>query len=130
MSQGFSATVSHASLHVYTLIMDNDILASITQRRVSFLFFFEELSYSYSSSGYSYLLYSELLASLILLSLFLCAVPSTEIDRNVCFGSEDDPDGSFEIKQAGELLILRVDYEPKLPDGRPKISSLLTKTGR
>ena len=63
---------------------------------------------------------SELLASLIILFLFLCAVPATEIARDVCFGSKDNPSGSFKIKQAGGLVTLRVDYEPSLPVGETK----------
>ncbi|XP_068750272.1 uncharacterized protein [Montipora capricornis] len=56
-------------------------------------------------------------------------IPATEIDRNVCFGSKDDPDGSFEIKQAGKLLILRVDYVPTLSDGETKDLKLADENG-
>ena len=38
----------------------------------------------------------------------------------MCFGSKDNPFGSFEIKQLGRLSILRVDYEPPLPAGETK----------
>ena len=48
---------SIAYIAVYTLIMDNDILASMIESWMPFLFFFEEFSYSYSSSGYSFALF-------------------------------------------------------------------------
>ena len=38
----------------------------------------------------------------------------------MCFGSKDNPFGSFEIKRLGRLSILRVDYEPPLPAGETK----------
>ncbi|XP_068756192.1 uncharacterized protein [Montipora capricornis] len=47
-------------------------------------------------------------------------IPATEIARDVCFGSKDNPSGSFKIKQAGGLVTLRVDYEPSLPVGETK----------
>ena len=49
--------------------------------------------------------------------MFLCAVPATLIQDNVCFNPKKGP---FKIKQEGALVILRVDYKPSLPDGEKK----------
>ena len=89
------------------------------ESRVSFVLYFEEFSSSYSSSGYSYLLYFRPFSEFnsIFLCVFLCAVPATLIQDNVCFNPKK---GSFKIKQEGALEILRVDYKPSLPDGEKK----------
>ncbi|XP_068679616.1 uncharacterized protein [Montipora foliosa] len=42
-------------------------------------------------------------------------IPSTKIADNVCFGTADNPDGSFTIKQTGKLEILRMDFKPPSP---------------
>ena len=59
------------------------------------------------------------------LFLFLCAGPATEIARNLCFGSNSYPFGSFQILQAGGLQILRVDYAPSLQPGETKVLKLI-----
>ena len=89
------------------------------ESQVSFVLYFEEFSPSYSSSGYTPICFiSELLASLILFfCVFLCAVPATLIQDNVCFNPKKGP---FKIKQEGALVILRVDYKPSLPNGEKK----------
>ena len=89
------------------------------ESQVSFVLYFEEFSPSCSSSGYTPICFiSELLASLILFfCVFLCAVPATLIQDNVCFNPKK---GSFKIKQEGALAILRVDYRPSLPNGEKK----------
>ena len=89
------------------------------ESQVSFVLYFEEFSPSCSSSGYTPICFiSELLASLILFfCVFLCAVPATLIQDNVCINPNKGP---FKIKQKGELVILRVDYKPSLPNGEKK----------
>ena len=52
------------------------------------------------------------------------------IASNLCFGSDDDPLGSFQILKAGGLKTLRVDYEPSLPDGEAKVLKLADKNGQ
>ena len=52
------------------------------------------------------------------------------IASNLCFGSDYDPVGSFQILEAGELETLRVDYKPSLPDGEAKVLKLADKNGQ
>ena len=89
------------------------------ESQVSFVLYFEEFSPSCSSSAYTPICFiSELLASLILFfCVFLCAVPATLIQDNVWINPKKGP---FKIKQKGELVILRVDYKPSLPNGEKK----------
>ena len=106
-----------AYIAVYTLIMHNDALAFMIESRVSFLFFFNFPSPTVAQVT-RICFVSKLLASLIqFFCVFLCAVPATLIQDNVCFNPKKGP---FKIKQEGELVILRVDYKPSLPDGEKK----------
>ncbi|XP_074623369.1 uncharacterized protein LOC141881470 isoform X2 [Acropora palmata] len=53
-------------------------------------------------------------------------IPATLIQDNVCFNPKKGP---FKIKQEGELVILRVDYKPSLPDGEKKTLVLSNSDG-
>ena len=51
------------------------------------------------------------------------------IANNLCFGSDDDSLGSFQILEEGGLATLRVDYKPSLPVGETKVLKLADENG-